>query len=570
MIFSRVIGVENRGFHIDATALERIGVFHESVCWGVWVPDPRGMTAEPRQRKHLLISPIHPSVWPFLLALEIKLRDAPGMMKIAAELLVNSHLNIQFAESAISGHHHATWNVVAEAFDIRAALHTEFRDFQRLPEDKREYTNHALTDFATNVANAMLRKEVQLPTALVNAHRQDPSYVRDKLDCGFLHNRIVDRTQFFYKVEGVDEDLRETARARMPQAVTCRWMQNLAFFALYGDVANPLKLQYDESLGVLRLVGSSTLNQLLKRQGQAITLPARALASFDTSELYLRIDMIKPTEAWDRYLESTVTYDIEFGPPGNGSNDTAAGLWLSVCEQLENFRVDLVKIANRTTDRDLRDERGSIVLIGRAEQSISDDFIHDLNRAIKNQCQPQSSNTFCRVEQPITNRFRSYEVFLSRRTNMPDREKVEEVISEIGRRWGLEIAPFDGDEGDMIDPMVESRLLEADGLLQIMSYSRAELAEARGKPEIMSDPQWLFYEYGMAVGAGKPHARIFDTSIHDVKAWQPIVLARNTEIAGYIDVHDDREKIRQALEPVVARLARKIHRSRLGRLDRGR
>lgn len=121
----------------------------------------------------------------------------------------------------------------------------------------------------------------------------------------------------------------------------------------------------------------------------------------------------------------------------------------------------------------------------------------------------------------------------------------------------------------MIDPVVESRLMEADGFLQIMSYSRAELRESRGKHVIMSDPQWLHYEYGMAIGAGKPHARVFDTSIHDVKEWQPIVLARKTEIAGYIDVHDDRDKLRQSLEPVISRLARKIHRSRAGRMDRG-
>lgn len=177
-----------------------------------------------------------------------------------------------------------------------------------------------------------------------------------------------------------------------------------------------------------------------------------------------------------------------------------------------------------------------------------------------------SKETGAPVEPPGTNHLRTYSVFLSRHINMPRREEVEEVVREIGRLWGLEIVTVDEFVGDTIDSIVENRLLGAEGLLQLVSYSRADLAQTRRNPDILPDLRWMLYEYGIAVGAGKPHARVFDTSLHSMKEWQSLVHMRNAEVAGSIDYHDDRGKIREALKPIISRLAQQIQRS-VGLLD---
>ncbi|HEU4453203.1 MAG TPA: hypothetical protein VFR81_09080 [Longimicrobium sp.] len=569
MIFSNVVRVHERGFHVDAADIERIGVFDKSVCWGVWVPDPRG-NGNPHQRKHLLISPIHPSVWPFLLRLEIKLRDAPGRMAVAAAHLFDSRLNIQLAESAISGHHHATWNVVAEAVDVRGNLTDAFVEIQRIPDADKVYLNPQLEAFANRLAAKMFAREVQLPKLLIEAHRKDPTYNPSMVDSGFLHNRIVDKAGF-YDVSAIPRKLKAAAERGLPQAVTCRWMQNLAFFAVYGDMASPIRLQYDESAGLLKLPDAARLDDILERQGQPTTLPANGIASFDTSELYLRIDIVEPTEMQDRYLEATVDYDLGFASTVPGQDDTASGFWLSVCEEAAREKIDLVKISNRTTDRDYRREAGSIMLIGKTSNPMTDSFIEQLDGSLSRECRPRTSVSRCKATAK-TSRFRNYTIFLSRRTNMPRLEEIEKVVKEIAARRGFTVEVVKDNWGELIDEDVEKKVLGCDAFLQIISYSEEELDRRRNTRdgEVLPQLRWLFHEYGLAIGAGKPHIRMFDIAHCSFEEWKRIVSTRSSESAGEYKSDDGSSVLSAKFEKALANLAHKIDKSRRSRLDRAR
>ena len=567
MIFSTVSRVQERGFELDPAALERIGVFDRSVCWGVWVPDPRG---EGNHRKHLLISPIHPSVWPFLLRMEIKLRDKPGQMAIATKFLVDSQINIQFAESAISGHHHATWNVVAEANDVRSNLHDEFTAIQSLPGASRGYLNPRLNDFSNRLAAQMLDKAVKLPRAMEEAHRRQDSYTPGELDCGFLHNRIVDKEliRFFYDPSAMPTpELVDAARKGLPQAVTCRWMQNLAFFAVYGDMRHPMRLQYHQSTRLMKLSDGSDrgLGRILERQGHRTALPARAVTSFDTAGLYLRIDIIEPTEARSRFLRANIDYNIEFASNAvPGEDDTARGLWLSVCEQVAGHGIDLVKIANRTTHRDFQSETGAFSLIGRTETPINDGVVLELNHSLKRECRPQAQNAQWEVS-PKTAPFHSYTVFLSRRSTMPMFGEIDTILKDLAESWGFELEFVKDDIGKTFDDEIERKLRASDGFLQIVSYSNAELQSARREPSVHPDLQWLVHEYGLAIGAGKPHARVFDVTHRKIEEWKHTVSPRGGEAAGWYDTKEGLPAVRDSLEKVFAALAHQIDESRRGR-----
>jgi hypothetical protein len=532
---------------------------------GVWVPDPRG---EKDRRKHLLISPIHPSVWPFLLRLEIKLRDQPGKMARAAEVLLGAGLNIQFAECGISGHHHATWNVIAEANDVRGGLqdNPEFQAVQGLPSEQRIYSNIYLEDFSNRLAALMLAKAVDLPRTMEQAHRMDESYAAGEIDCGFLHNRIVDKEliRFFYEPDAMPTpELAEVARKGLPQAVTCRWMQSLAFFALYGDMRHPIRLQYDLSTRLLKLSddGHRGFGRVLERQGQRISLPARAVASYDTAGLHLRIDIIEPTEARSQFIRATVDYEIEFASdPVPGKDDTAAGLWLGVCEQAARHGIDLMRISNRTTHRDHQSEAGAFTLIGRTEAPIDDRLVDDLNSSFRRECRPAAKNARCGIASK-TSKFQSYTLFVSRRSTMPMFDEIDGILADLAGDWGFELECVKDDIGKLIDGEIERKLRQSDGFLQIVSYSNAELSDARGEPDL----QWLIHEYGLAIGAGKPHARVFDVTRRPLQQWQQVLMPGGGEAAGSYSTNQGLPSVRKELEKVFAALTQQIDTRRRAR-----
>jgi hypothetical protein len=565
MIFSNVSRVQERGFELDPASLERIGIFDQSVCWGVWVPDPRGDLA---RRKHLLISPVHPSVWPFLLRMEIKLRDDRGRMAAAMKFLVDSQINVQFTECAKSGHHHATWTVVADTNDVRGRLEKDFGDIRRLPDDERGYGSPRLQAFSDELAAQMLDKAVTLPTAMLDAHRADESYRKGKLDSGFLHNRIVDKhlIPFFYDPRAMPtSELVEVAEKGLPQAVTCRWMQNLAFFAIYGDMRNPMRLQYDHSTRLLKPSDRSTqsLHKILERQGQPTLLPAAAVASVDTSGLYLRIEIVEPTEVQTRFFQANIEYEIGFATSiAPGKSDTTRGLLLSVCDQLASHEVDLVKIANRTTHRDHQGEAGSISLIGRTATPINPSLIEELNRSLASKCRPESNDSRCKVT-PKTTQFRSKVIFLSRRTNMPCQDQVISVLESIANDWGMVLEDANNRLGKKIDEEVETGVIECDGVLQIVSYSSEEVDRSRTEAAgVVPDLKWLLHEYGMAIGAGKPHVRVFDTTQRILEHWRTLVPIRTNEVAGEYKMYMKDVELRTIFEPAFAALAQQIARNK--------
>jgi hypothetical protein len=487
-------------------------------------------------------------------------------MSKAARQLVNYGLNIQFAESAISGHHHATWNIVAEAAEVRHRLTARFASIQALPDRKRVFTNEDLRNFANELASPMFRKELRLPSDLVAAHREEHDYVKNALDCGFLHNRIVDGILFFYDPTALpDLELVGAAQRGLPQPVACRWMQNLAFFSIYGDTANPMRLHYDAHLALLTLSDPRPLGTMLEQAGQPTTLPARAVASFDTSELYLRIEIIDPNDAWDRHLQADIAYDITFrqgAEPGIG--DITSGIWSSSCTEAASQQVDLIRIANRTTHRDAHAESGTVSFIGKTARRIDDSTLELLRQGLKTKCSPIAPVAQCSVRTAV-HRLGTYRVFFSRRTTMPQRTDIDELVVSLGSEWGLSVDVVQDPWGQMLDAVVQEKILGADGIFQIISYSKEELIQASSlQREALPDLQWLFHEYAMAIGAGKQHVRIIDLAHRDRHAWSEVIHTRAGEATAEYRSNDDLAVTRAKLSAALGRLAHDIdaHRRR--------
>ena len=76
MQYGDVFELLQDGIRSDPNALQPVGIFGKSQCWAVWLHDASKDRPDPAP--HLVISPLHPRFWPFLLRFELKLVRKPA------------------------------------------------------------------------------------------------------------------------------------------------------------------------------------------------------------------------------------------------------------------------------------------------------------------------------------------------------------------------------------------------------------------------------------------------------------------------------------------------------------
>jgi hypothetical protein len=113
---------------IRPKAVEPLGIYHGSTCWGLWVHgrSPRN----PEQRKnlraggneqlpHLLISPIHPDSWPICFHLEMLLRSTPRAITDVLQIIAGNKVDLHFTEFCQAGYQHALLTTLGEVENLK-------------------------------------------------------------------------------------------------------------------------------------------------------------------------------------------------------------------------------------------------------------------------------------------------------------------------------------------------------------------------------------------------------------------------------------------------------------------
>jgi hypothetical protein len=114
-------------------SLEPIGISHHSQCWGVWIEKRlrQGESYNPNEALDLVISPIHPSLWPFAFRIEAALHTVNGTLKSLADQLSNNKVNILFLDQSPAGYTHSIFNAIC-AFDLD---HEMLKEFEQMEND---------------------------------------------------------------------------------------------------------------------------------------------------------------------------------------------------------------------------------------------------------------------------------------------------------------------------------------------------------------------------------------------------------------------------------------------------
>ncbi len=213
MQYGKHVTVLREGILVSPEQLELIGGLN-SDCWGMWMP-PWRATPEP---PHLIVSPFHPETWPALFRIRLRLDHEPGTMHRFAEILKQQEFNILAQNSAQTGHHHVTHNLIGTK---RGAFGKVLRDeYSKVVRADRSFENRDLRNWSSNVlAPQMLRSAQRIEESLIREHSNE-TFLREQTFV-LPGASISESHGLVYDPPALPSDVREIGVSKAIKAVHC-------------------------------------------------------------------------------------------------------------------------------------------------------------------------------------------------------------------------------------------------------------------------------------------------------------------------------------------------------------
>jgi hypothetical protein len=118
------------GLHINQKNLESIGIYKNSQAYLFPMQTFEFRDEQPGSffPMDLIITPIAPKRWPFVMRFVLYLNNKPGMLSKASKMFSKLGINIIFTESTRSGHHHMLVNTLGEIVRLEVKTLKEIYD----------------------------------------------------------------------------------------------------------------------------------------------------------------------------------------------------------------------------------------------------------------------------------------------------------------------------------------------------------------------------------------------------------------------------------------------------------
>ncbi|MDZ7361689.1 MAG: hypothetical protein ONB46_13330 [candidate division KSB1 bacterium] len=135
MILGDMLILTQKGLRVSNDTLATIGIFPNTQVHMLPFRTFEYRETEPGYYfpMDLLVTPIPPQQWPFVMRFLLRLRNQPGTLQKASNYFNQQKINILFSESSRSGHHHVALNVLAEAKEL------EIKDLQTIYDQLLEW-----------------------------------------------------------------------------------------------------------------------------------------------------------------------------------------------------------------------------------------------------------------------------------------------------------------------------------------------------------------------------------------------------------------------------------------------
>lgn len=139
MIFGDQLILTRDGIEVSNKTLETIGIFPDTQ---VHMLPFRTFEYRESEQGHnlpmdLLITPIYPKLWPFVIRFVLRLYNRPGTLERALQFFRDVGINILFTECTRSGHHHSVLNVLGVINRLEGKKLSEaFKELKNWKEEK--------------------------------------------------------------------------------------------------------------------------------------------------------------------------------------------------------------------------------------------------------------------------------------------------------------------------------------------------------------------------------------------------------------------------------------------------
>lgn len=513
-----LISVHDDSLRISELELAPIGITHESICWARWLPDRRLEALKKQHYSHLIVSPFEIGSWPALFNIRLILEDRPGSLTSVLGVLVKANLNILSIEGTPAGHRHAAINIIGEAVNLKSL--PEIVDYpQSIQDGERTFLSDTTLDYVhDSFAPIMLRYAAHLKSALYDGHDQE-QFLRSSYD--FRPKRVQQqRRGTLFDPERLPSDVRALGSHSVPDAVKCEWMQNHAFFWLYGTAEPRQRLmQFDANHQCLR----PNSDWLLEFTNKVRTLhpPFNAIANINFHEQYLRVAFSDHDRLGNTYVLKT-PYSAAYQ-----NRESTKGLLHSVVGKLSEGHVSLRSIQMSTQAKSAYQERGSFTFLvnvlrppGKSTDLVP--FLSEQATAGFEEATELLRNQGCILQRLPSSieRFASRTLFLSTSFNwlFKQRTGLVDGIARIAMAEGFVLVVAHDryippslshlwQAKATITENVLSLIRSCDAFIQVIPSS--VLAESREQQDKLI---WLLFESGAAHAIPKPCEVCLDTS----------------------------------------------------------
>ncbi len=573
MLHSDIVTLTTDGVVVHEKALQPLGIFDQSICWGVWVANPHTKPSSYNYgAAHLIISPFHPRSWPFLFRLRIKLINDKGVLADACKWLAENHLSILFAECIPDGFMHATWNIITES--TKKQIQTLKSDKARFDKDHpwvrvdKENFREA-QDLANKIVAEMLSQMRDIEQEFKKQINQP----------GLLRLRTWDKDEhFLYSAKVVDEIMggknkdsnSQIVKRLESQPYYVHYMRKLAYFSMYGGgLEVPFSLQYHADSALLKLEKGyifSEFNQrmiappesdkkLAENKEQlppSLPLPSAAIVTFDTYERYLRLLPITQELLEEKLTRATVEYEVENYP--NPTAEDSQGLLGEICAEFAKANVNLLHVSNKWTQYGSSKEAGLISFIADLsadKYKLVEEGIKSINHILRRQ--PGHHLKHVKIREVSIYKYPQLKLFVSTHFGHPRDKSVRKIIKDIARKLGFDGIIIETHVKEATDTVV-NKIVHCDAFLQVLWFRKED------SPESINF-SWLDFEYGVASGKGLPTIRMVDTVRVTYDWWKRMITTnpdqRAIEFRSDLSDEDLTAQIRGAVEELTREVARR-------------
>lgn len=540
MIHGDVVTMTTEGILVHDKSLQPLGIFDQSVCWAVWAASPHG---EKRTRvlrgeyPNLIISPIHPSSWPFLLRLEVSLRDEEGALTWISGWLNKQGLSILFLECSAAGFSHAFCHIIAEMVEVKKnqdgtdeAGGEEEDEIKKLRDDKSQFDLEHPYVRISDETFPEAQKKADVITAMMFAHarrieQQLNDLAEEESDADgekhYLHSWKKERQdgRFLYDEDNVVRMMSEGTRgvhpdeartyitSHTPRTATVHYMQRLAYFSIYGGGLDvPFLLRYNANSALLKLARNERFPQAIKiyEDGtppfQLGPLPRPAICIYDSQDKYLRLKPVTPQILQHDLSQITVQYRVA-RPERESAARGSMGLLRLIGGKLQEKDINLLHVSNKLTRYEHSVKAGNITYLADVSER-NYQAVAEAIKSINYNKPPELDLDDLDIEEVRVRPFPQRKLFVSLHFGHPRQEDIRKIISEVAEERGFRetvvetyVAPA--------TPTIMEQIASCQAFLQLLLFRSDD------DPNQVSF-SWLDFEYGVASGRRMPTVRLVD------------------------------------------------------------